>query len=399
MSLFRNTPRRGAGGIRVEIMSPQLDQLAAALCRAQGKIRGAKKDVKGQVGAAAKMYADLGSVWEATREALQEEKLAVAQVGAYGPDGATLRTILTHESGQWIAGEIPLVYESNPKLTKMQCLGSALTYARRYGLAAILGVCTEDDDAETSGNRGGSASRPRTQEAPQRPRQAAPPQRQREDDPARAEAPGENAPGLDLHNWLERQRAAVGKNITAWAVKWAVESGMSRDLSTWSKSEADAVHAAAVAKLKDLMQQRSEAPAAVQPPATGPVGGSSSPEAARRQSKDWDRFVDNAMYLWHDFDPIADGKARTAREHQFAHGMLTLAIQDGEILESAVTDPATKKRIPAKCFNALKGHLIAAPEYMHNAMKFYLSEKEAELRPHIAPGGVTDKVLEEAMSN
>ncbi len=90
-------------------------------------------------------YADLSGVWDACRVLLQEYKLAIVQVSGIDAKGCYLETILMHESGEWISSKYPLkpIKPDDP-----QALGSALTYARRYTLAAILGIVTEDDDAE-----------------------------------------------------------------------------------------------------------------------------------------------------------------------------------------------------------------------------------------------------------
>jgi hypothetical protein len=107
-------------------------------------------------------YADLSGVWDVCRELLKENKLAVVQVSGIDSNGCYLETILTHESGEWISGKYPLrpVKPDDP-----QAMGSALTYARRYTLAAILGIVTEDDDAEGAMGRfpdNGQKSQPRS---------------------------------------------------------------------------------------------------------------------------------------------------------------------------------------------------------------------------------------------
>ena len=143
--------------------SEQLDQLATALNKAQAVIPGAKKD--SQNPHFRSTFADLASVWGACREALTNEGLSVAQMFEPAPDGhLMLRTTLLHSSGQWLSGVclMPL-----PKADP-QGYGSAATYARRYGLAAMVGVVPEDDD-------GNAASSPY---APQE-RASAPPPAQR----------------------------------------------------------------------------------------------------------------------------------------------------------------------------------------------------------------------------
>jgi hypothetical protein len=117
--------------------------LAAALLGAQAQIKGAVKDARNPHFKAS--YADLSSVWDACREALIVNGLTVAQY----TDGALLVTRLMHISGEWIEGRTPLLMGKSD----MQALGSAITYARRYGLAAMVGVCPEDDDGNAAVQR------------------------------------------------------------------------------------------------------------------------------------------------------------------------------------------------------------------------------------------------------
>jgi hypothetical protein len=142
--------------------SEYLNELAAALCRAQAEMDDAEK-VKANPAFRSK-YADLGAVWDAAKPALTKHGLSVAQFCEPGPDGTLmLTTMLLHASGQFISGTamLPLA-KQDP-----QGYGSALTYARRYGLAAMVGVCPEDDDGNAASHR---QERPQQrQEAPQRP--------------------------------------------------------------------------------------------------------------------------------------------------------------------------------------------------------------------------------------
>ena len=125
------------------MQSEHIEKLAAALCKVQGELDGAKAD---SVNPHFKSnYADLRSVWSAIRDLLAKNKLAVVQTGIESPIGYIgIETTLMHESGQWISGvmHLPSKRENDP-----QQYGSALTYARRYSLAAIVGVYQEDDDA------------------------------------------------------------------------------------------------------------------------------------------------------------------------------------------------------------------------------------------------------------
>jgi hypothetical protein len=127
--------------------SEQLNELAAALAKAQAELNTAEADGVGHVGTAANgrsyRYATLASVWGAIRKPLSSHGLALAQTCEPGNRGELrLTTTLLHESGQWISGtEIVPMPVQTP-----QGYGSTLTYARRYGLAAMVGVCVDDDD-------------------------------------------------------------------------------------------------------------------------------------------------------------------------------------------------------------------------------------------------------------
>ncbi len=89
-------------------------------------------------------YADLSSVWEACREALVDHGLAVIQTASTNEHGASVETMLCHSSGEWVSETLTLPLAKHDA----QGIGSALTYARRYGLSAIVGVAPEDDDGE-----------------------------------------------------------------------------------------------------------------------------------------------------------------------------------------------------------------------------------------------------------
>lgn len=123
-----------------------MKELYSALVKAQSQIRGAVKDSLNPH--FRNKYADLGSVWDACREALHKNGLAVIQLSDVDASGApVLLTRIIHESGQHIEGRYPLVCKD---ATDPQKLGSATTYARRYALAAAIGIIQEDDDGQAA---------------------------------------------------------------------------------------------------------------------------------------------------------------------------------------------------------------------------------------------------------
>jgi ERF superfamily len=121
-------------------MSPSVSTLAAAMSRVQAKIHSARKDKSNPHFRS--RYADLGSVWEACREQLTAEGFAVLQLTHGTPDVPAVTTILLHSSGEWVRSTLRL----RPVKIDPQGVGSALTYARRYALSAMVGVVADDDD-------------------------------------------------------------------------------------------------------------------------------------------------------------------------------------------------------------------------------------------------------------
>ena len=95
-------------------------------------------------------YADLTAVIDAVRKPLNDNCIAFTQTTEMHGGAFCLVTRLLHSSGQWISGEYLLPANVSP-----QQLGSALTYAKRYSLAAIVGISSdEDDDAEGARKEG-----------------------------------------------------------------------------------------------------------------------------------------------------------------------------------------------------------------------------------------------------
>ena len=126
----------------MEYQSQDIGELAKALSAAQGMMDAAKKDSKGNYG----KYTTISSILEVVKDALSKNGLAVVQAPMpCEPGSISLRTTLMHSSGQWIASQLTMKAEN----VSPQKIGSVITYARRYALAALLGVGQEDDDAQS----------------------------------------------------------------------------------------------------------------------------------------------------------------------------------------------------------------------------------------------------------
>lgn len=128
--------------------SQEIGELAGALSKAQGAVHGAVKGAENPFFKS--RYADLAQVWDACREQLASNNLAVIQTTEPHPDGVVVVTTLAHSSGQWIKGKLLV----RPMKADPQAMGSAITYGRRYALAAMVGIAQVDDDAESAMNRG-----------------------------------------------------------------------------------------------------------------------------------------------------------------------------------------------------------------------------------------------------
>ena len=111
-----------------------------ALCKAQAAMTGAMKSSDNPHFRS--KYADLGAVQDACFPALHANGFSVMHQCRNEDSGSVLDTVLMHESGASWTCTVPLLVSKND----MQGLGSAITYARRYGLMCLSGVAPEDDD-------------------------------------------------------------------------------------------------------------------------------------------------------------------------------------------------------------------------------------------------------------
>lgn len=130
--------------------SDSINDLASALAQAQAEMKPASIDATNPHFRS--RYATLASVWEAARPVLSKHKLAIVQTLEAGEQLA-LETRLVHASGQWVASSMPLLIDKQT----MQGLGSAVSYARRYSIAALIGIVADEDD---DGNEASASAPP-----------------------------------------------------------------------------------------------------------------------------------------------------------------------------------------------------------------------------------------------
>ena len=96
-------------------------------------------------------YADLASVLRTVLPALNRHGLALHQRVKFDEGILILETSIVWTDGNHVSSVVPL-----PPPDNWQTWGSAMTYARRYCLMALLGVAAEEDDDD-----GAEASKPK----------------------------------------------------------------------------------------------------------------------------------------------------------------------------------------------------------------------------------------------
>tara|TARA_R110000868_G_scaffold397161_1_gene669705 strand:+ start:595 stop:1152 length:558 start_codon:yes stop_codon:yes gene_type:complete len=124
--------------------SESIAKLSAAFVKAQAEMSGAKKSAKNPFFKS--NYANLEEIIYCVREPFATHGLGFIQFPIAGKGSAGVETIILHESGEWISGDFLLdCVKSDP-----QGMGSAITYARRYGLQSAVGIPSEDDDGQAA---------------------------------------------------------------------------------------------------------------------------------------------------------------------------------------------------------------------------------------------------------
>ena len=111
-----------------------------ALAKAQGAIEGAIKNTTNPHFRS--KYADLGAVWDACREPLAQNGIGIMQFPDFHEGMVTVQSMMTHEDGFSLNHTIRIPCAK----PDAQGVGSAITYARRYSLMALVGIAPEDDD-------------------------------------------------------------------------------------------------------------------------------------------------------------------------------------------------------------------------------------------------------------
>jgi len=130
--------------------SPSVVNLAKALLQVQERLKPVVKDETN--GFLKTRYATLANVLEAVRRPLLDNGVLLIQRAVESPPGTVaVETRLIHCSGEWMAGVtvIPLPEaEPGSRVNAGQAVGAAISYARRYGLMAMLSLAAVDEDTD-----------------------------------------------------------------------------------------------------------------------------------------------------------------------------------------------------------------------------------------------------------
>lgn len=240
------------GGLQVNDQSEHVNELAAALVKLQAQCAAARRTAENPFYKS--HYADLMEVWQTVKPHMSSCGLAISQTTAPSESATCVDivTTLLHTSGQWIKGRLTVPYgrgKDNSIKNDPQGMGSALTYGRRYALAAILGVVTDEDDD------GNGASQPPTERPA--PRATAAPSAT----PARAAQPGALVcPLCGGECWDNRDGSKKGPKITCKNRKWdaATKTASGCDGQWWGESD----YQAAVDKANALHPLAASGPSA-----------------------------------------------------------------------------------------------------------------------------------------
>lgn len=127
--------------------SDSIAELATALAAAQAEVENASKNATNPH--FRNSYADLAEVLNTVRPVFAKHKLAISQWPMYADGVASVETVLTHASGEFVSNT------ASCRVTKddAQGVGSATTYLRRYSLAAVAGIAQEDDDGNAAAQK------------------------------------------------------------------------------------------------------------------------------------------------------------------------------------------------------------------------------------------------------
>lgn len=137
--------------------SESIGKIATALAKFQGEMKGVSKNAQGH----GYKYMSFDAIMTLVRPELSKQELSIIQnVSGELVDGinvAFCETLILHSSGEWIKSDKlrikPTAVKAGAPIGPRE-VGSALTYAKRYQVCGMLGICADtDDDAQVAQNK------------------------------------------------------------------------------------------------------------------------------------------------------------------------------------------------------------------------------------------------------
>lgn len=124
--------------------SDSIAAISQAIAKAQNEVENAAKNAKNPHFKS--KYADLAELLNTVRPVFSSHGLAIVQMPSFVDGIASVETMISHSSGEWISS----ICSSPVGKQDAQGVGSAITYLRRYSLAAMCGIAQEDDDGNSA---------------------------------------------------------------------------------------------------------------------------------------------------------------------------------------------------------------------------------------------------------
>ncbi|PHD69331.1 recombinase [Bacillus toyonensis] len=136
--------------------SETITELAKALVKFNSEVNKIAKDADNPF--FKNNYATLDTIIDEIRPILSKHGLSIMQIPSGDGQNVTLKTLLLHESGEWLESD---ELTMKPVKNDPQAVGSCITYARRYSLAAFLSLNTGEDDDGNGATYGKDKPKPK----------------------------------------------------------------------------------------------------------------------------------------------------------------------------------------------------------------------------------------------
>lgn len=168
--------------------SDSIKSFAEAMAKFQGEVKNPPKSADNPFFKS--KYTPLDVLIDTAKPLLQKHGLSYLQSCSGDGQSIIVTTLLMHSSGEWVESD-PLTLKAD-KATA-QGAGSAITYGRRYALAAALGLASDEDD-DGNGAEGNNNKKPQK------------PSQEIKDEKPMNNTPAQNNPSTDIISDAQAKR-------------------------------------------------------------------------------------------------------------------------------------------------------------------------------------------------